>query len=49
MKDKELKKKLQEIKDSINSLILMLGIEKATGKYETKVDNNYEKRGQNGN
>ena len=45
MKDKELKKKLQEIKDSIDSLILMLGIEKVTGKYEKKVDNKYEKRG----
>lgn len=45
MNDKELKKKLQEIKDSIDGLILMLGLEKAIHKYEKKVDNKYEKRG----
>jgi len=43
MDKKELKKKLQEIKDSIDGLILMLGLEKAT-EYEKAVNNNYEKR-----
>ena len=48
MNEKELKKKLQEIKDSIDGLILMLGVEKATD-YKKAIDNKYEKRGQNGN
>lgn len=48
MKDKEFKKKLEEIKDRIDSLILMLGIE-AVKDYEKAVNNKYEKRGQHGN